>query len=176
MEALSQKKKIGIIAGAILLLTVVALVSTGRMSLTGLKSDALSSSDYACSGSGQQKKLAQYTNAPANKIKAENNIGIINNEIVVLNGKISAKEVTIGEKQAQIATRPAEIVRINGLIEPLRTYIETNCQNKNTSICKNKIKQKLKLENEIVKLNNLETDITKLQNEIGTSVQSNTLR
>lgn len=179
MEALSQKKKIGIIAGAILLLTVVALVSTGRMSLTGLSSSAISSSTYVCNEQNQARNLAQYNQIPNNIINANNKISIISGEIKVLQDKINAHNTTIAQKQAQITTRPAEIVRLNGLIVPLTTFINTKCSKPTGSMvrtCNDKKKEKLKYENEITKLNNLENDITKLQNEIGTPENSKSLK
>jgi hypothetical protein len=42
--------------------------------------------------------------------------------------------------------------------------------------CNDKKKEKLKYGNEITKLNNLENDITKLQNEIGTPENSKSLK
>jgi peptidoglycan hydrolase CwlO-like protein len=176
MQALSQKKKIGILAVAILVLTVLGLVGTGHMSLSGLMSDSLNSSGYACSENGQKLKLSQYKRAPSDQRTAQSNINIISGEIVILNQKITEKNVIIAEKQALILTRPAEIVRIKALIAPLTTYINTQCKNVNTSICNNKKTQKAKLEAEIVKLNKLESEITKLQNEIGTNEQATTLK
>lgn len=179
MEALSQKKKIGIIAGAILLLTVVTLVGTGRMSLTWLSSSAITSPTYVCSEQNQARNLAQYNQIPNNIINANNKISIISGEIKVLQDKINAHNTTIAQKQAQITTRPAEIARLNGLIAPLTTFINTKCSKPTGSMvrtCNDKKKEKLKYENEITKLNNLENDITKLQNEIGTPENSKTLK
>ncbi len=128
MHKLSQKKKISIIAGAFLLLTVVTLVSTGRMSLSGLSSSAITSSNYVCNEKNQTKNLAQYNQIPNNITNANNKISIISGEIRVLQDKINAHNVTIGQKEQKIATRPAEIQRLNALISPITTFINTKCR------------------------------------------------
>lgn len=171
MQTLSQKKKIGLIAGAILLLTVVALVSTGRMSLSGLSSNAITSSNYICNEQNQAQNLSRYNQIQNDIVHANNKISIVSGEIKVLQEKINAHTVTIGQKQAQITTRPAEITRLNGLIAPLTTFINTKCNNPTGGMiqtCKNKKKERLGYQNEITKLNALESDIQKLQNEITT--------
>lgn len=179
MEALYQKNKMGIIAGAILLLVVVTLVSTGRMSLTGLSSSAITSPAYVCSEQNQARNLAQYNQIPTNIINANNKIAIISGEIKVLKEKINAHNTTIAQKQAQITTRPSEITRLNGLIAPLTTFINTKCSKPLGSMvrtCNDKKKERLRYENEISKLNALENDIKKLQNEIGTPENSKSLK
>lgn len=179
MQALSQKKKIGILAGAIVLLTIVTLVSTGRMSLSGLSSSAITSSNYVCNDKNQAKNLTQYNQIPNNIVNANNKIHIISGEIKVIQDKINTHNTTITQKQLQITTRPTEIVRLNGLISPLTTFINTYCKNPTGSMvrtCNDKKKERLKYENNIAKLNALENDIKKLQNEIGTEDNKNTLK
>lgn len=169
MKTLSQKKKLGILSLSILALTVVGLISTGTMTMSDLRSNILgtTSPSYTCTENSHKRNLREYNQSVENQADTQEQLNTISGEITVLQNKIAEHRGTITLKQAAIVTRPDEILRIQGLITPLTTYINKNCKpGNNTKVCNEKKKARSDYEREIRGLKNLETDIKKLETTI----------
>lgn len=141
MQTLSQKKKIAIIVVGIVFLVIVWLVWTGRVSLSGLRSDILSGGDYMCSETGQAWKLTQYTEALKENEQLQKKIQIASGEVSLLEKKKLAQTNIITQKTAALQTNNTAILKLN-------TYITKNCKNvrkKEMVLCNQKKQEVAKL-------------------------------